>query len=298
MEYRTSEIKAGCFVGISIVLLIAILFVVSGLDLFKSTKIYRAQFKYTSGIEVGSLVRYGGMEVGTIKEVKIAEDNNSYIEFYIEIAEEVPVKEDSKVFITSIGIMGEYYIEISTGSADSKLVPPRSLLNSKDVTPLMMLTDTVDKLTGQLSETIAGINKLLGNENQEQIHDILVNLNGLLENNQHSINSMMENMNSLLVNVNKMGQTFDKLLEENQGSIAGSIRQLETTLEQSQQTVKQFQQTIESVNHMLASQHGNYDAIMENLNRTSRNLDEFTRTIKEHPWSLVRKSVPKEREIK
>ena len=298
MEYRSSEIKAGCFVGISIILLIATLFVVSGLDLFKATKIYRAQFKYTSGIEVGSIVRYGGMEVGTIKEVKIAEKDNSYIEFYIEIDGKVPVKEDSKVFITSIGIMGEYYIEISTGSANSEIVEAGSLLNSKDVTPLMMLTDTVDKLTEQLSETISGVNKLLGTENHAQIHEILVNLNGLLENNQHSINSMMENMNTLLVNVNKMGQTFDTLLEDNQENIAGSIRQLEATLEQSQLTVKEFQGTIISVNHMLASQNGNYESIMEILNRTSRNLDEFTRTIKEQPWSLVRKSVPKEREIK
>lgn len=298
MEYRPSEIKAGCFVGISIILLIAILFVVSGLNLFESTKIYRAQFQYTSGIEVGSIVRYGGMEVGTIKEVKIADSDNSRIEFVIEIDEKIPVKEDSKVFITSIGIMGEYYIEISTGSATSALVPAGSLLSTKDVTPLMMLTETVDKLTEQLSETISGINKLLGNDNQVQIHEILVNLNGLLDDNQHSINSMMENMNSLLANVNKMGQTFDKLLEENQGSIAGSIRQLEATLKQSHLTVKQFQQTIEGVNQMLASQNGNYDAIMENLNRTSRNLDEFTRTIKDQPWSLVRKSVPKERDIK
>ena len=149
MEYRSNEIKAGCFVGISIILLIATLFVVSGLDLFKSTKIYHVRFKYTGGIEVGSIVRYGGMEVGTIKEVRIADDDNSRIDFVIEIAENVPVKEDSKVFITSIGIMGEYYIEISTGSANSKLVPPGSLLNSKDITPLMMLTDTVDELTAQ-----------------------------------------------------------------------------------------------------------------------------------------------------
>ena len=298
MEYRSNEIKAGCFVGISIILLIATLFVVSGLDLFKSTKIYRARFKYTSGIEVGSIVRYGGMEVGTIKEVKIADDDNSCIDFLIEIDENVPVKEDSKVFITSIGIMGEYYIEISTGSVNSKLVPPGSLLNSKDITPLMMLTDTVDELTEQLSETISGINRLLGSENQVQVHKILANLNGLLENNQNTFNSMMENMNSLLAKVNKMGDTFDTLLQENQGSIAGSIRQLESTLQQSQLTIKQFQSTIENVNQMLASQNGNYDEIMKNLNRTSRNLDEFTRTIKEQPWSLVRKSTPKERKIK
>ncbi len=298
MEYRSNEIKAGCFVVVSIILLIAFLIIISGLDLFKSTKIYRARFTYTSGIEVGSLVRFGGMEVGTVKEVKISDEDNSYIEFTIEINGEVPIKEDSKVFITSIGIMGEYYIEISTGSPNSKLMPPGSMLNCKNVTPLMMLTDTVDKLTEKLSETISGINQLLGHDNQRQINEILVSLNNILKENQQSVNSMMTNMEALVANVNKMGKTFDNLLEENQQSIAGSIKQLEKTMEQSQQTIAQLQQTIKNVNNMLASQTGNYDEIMNNLNRTSRNLDEFTRLIKEQPWSLVRKSVPEEREIR
>ena len=48
---------------------------------------------------------------------------------------------------------------------------------------------------------------------------------------------------------------------------------------------------------MIVTQNGNYDEIMDNLRRTSQNLDEFTKTIKEKPWSLIRKSAPKEREI-
>ena len=105
-------------------------------------------------------------------------------------------------------------------------------------------------------------------------------------------------MEGLIASVNKMGKTFDNLLEQNRESIAGSIQHLEKTLEQSQQTILQFQQTIENINHLLVSQNGNYDEIMINLSRTSRNLDEFTRILKEQPWSLVRKSVPDEREVK
>ena len=112
MEYRSNEIKAGCMVIGGVILFIVFLIVISGLDLFKSTHIYFARFKYTSGIEEGSLVRYGGMEVGRVKQAQIAPDNNSLIEFELEVDANVPVKKDSKAIITSIGIMGEYYIEI------------------------------------------------------------------------------------------------------------------------------------------------------------------------------------------
>ena len=298
MEYRSNEIKAGCLVIFGIILFVVFLILISGLDLFKSTKVYYARFKYTSGVEVGSLIRYGGMEVGKVKKIGIAPDDNSLIQFEIEVDANVPIKKDSDVIITSIGIMGEEYIEIATGSPNAELLPPGSLLNCKEVTPLMMLTDTFDELGKNLSQTIDNLNQILGNENQSQIRQVLTNLNRLLEDNQQAIAAMMANSNEVISNLSQMSSRLDTILVENQDSISRSIQQLEATLAQSQELVRNMQQTMKNVNQMITTQDGNYNEIMENLNQTSRNLDEFSRTIKERPWSLIRKSAPKEREVK
>lgn len=297
MEYRSNEVKAGCLVILGIILFIVFLILISGLDLFKSTKVYYARFKYSSGVEVGSLVRYGGMEVGRVKKVGIAPENNSLIEFEIEVDSNVPIKKDAEVLITSIGIMGEDYIEITTGSPHAELLPSGSLLNCKDVTPLMMLTDTFDELGKKLSQTVDHLNQLLGNENQNQVHQVLANLNRLLEDNQQAIATMMTNSNEVISNLSQMSSRLDTLLIENQDSISRSIQQLEATLTQSQELIRNMQQTMKNVDQMITTQDGNYDEIMDNLSRTSRNLDEFTRTIKERPWSLIRKSAPKERDV-
>ncbi|HEX9975343.1 MAG TPA: MlaD family protein [bacterium] len=298
MEYRSNEIKAGCIVVLGIVLFVAFLVLISGLDLFKSTKIYLARFKYTSGIEIGSLVRYGGFEVGRVKQVRIAPDNSSLIEFEVEIDAAVPVKQDSEVLITSIGIMGEYYIEISTGSPGAVLLPPRSLMNCKDATPMMMLTDKFGELSESLSQTINQLNQLLGSQNRNQVQLILTNLNRLLEDNQNSIAAMMENSGQAIANLSHISNRLDTLLLENHDSISRSIQNLEATLMQSQSLIKSMQEAMKNVDNMIVTQDGNYENIMENLNRTSRNLDEFTRSIKERPWSLIRKSAPQEREIR
>ena len=297
MEYKANEVKAGCFVVFSILLLVFFLIIVSGMDLLKKTNTYLTRFKYTSGLEVGSLVRYGGMEVGKVKEMHISPEDNSYIEFLIEVDADVPVKEDSKVFITSIGIMGEYYIEISTGSSSAKRAEPGSLLHCKEVTPLMMLTENVDKLTDQLSETIDGINQLLGQNNQQEFHQILASFNQLLNQNQQSVTTMMENMNLVLADLHSMSSKLDKMVGDNQDGISTSISHLEGTLEESKNAIKEFQSTLTMLNGMLASQNVNYQDIMENLNRTTQNLDEFTRLIKEKPWSLIRKSAPAPRKF-
>ncbi|MDZ7263394.1 MAG: MCE family protein [candidate division KSB1 bacterium] len=295
MEYQSNEIRAGCLVIVGIVLLVIFLILISGLDFLASKKSYYAQFKYTSGVEVGSLVRYGGMEVGRVKKVGIAPDDNTMIRFEIEIDGDVPVKKDSEVFITSIGIMGDEYIEISTGSPNADLMPPGSLLNCKDVTPLMMLTDSFDQLSQKLSLTIDNLNQILGQNNQSQIQQVLVNLNRLLEDNQQAIAGLMANSNDVISHLSQLSGRLDTMLLENQDHISHSIQQLEATLIHSQELIQNMQQTMKNVNQMITAQNGNYSEIIDNLNRTSRNLDEFTRTLKERPWSLIRKSAPKER---
>ncbi len=297
MDYRSNEIKAGCLVIAGIVLLVTFLILISGLDLFKHKHIYYAQFKYTSGVEVGSLVRYGGMEVGRVKKVSIAPNDNTLIQFELEIGADVPVKRNSQAFITSIGIMGEEYIEITTGSLDAPILPPGSLLNCKDVTPLMMLTDSFDQLSEKLSVTIDHLNQILGRENQSQIQQLLVNLNRLLEDNQRAIGALMTNSSNVVANLSHLSSQLDTLLVENRDSISRSIQQLESTLQQTQQLMQTMQQTLANADQMLTMQASNYDQIMDNLQRTSQNLNEFSRAIKERPWSLIRKSAPAEREF-
>lgn len=297
MDYRSYEIKAGCMVILGIILFIIFILLISGMELFKSTKVYYARFKYSYGVEAGSLVRYGGMEVGRIKNVRIAPDNDSLIEFELEVDSGVPIKKDSEVIITSIGIMGEQYIEIATGSPQSALLPPGSLLICKEVTPLMMLTDSVDDLSKNLTQTINNLNQFLGSENQNQVHQVLANLNQLLEDNQQSIKTMMINSNEVIANLGQMSNRLDTLLFENHDSISRTIQNLEATLAQSQQLILNMQETMRNIDQMIVTQDGNYEETMENLRRTSRNLDEFTRTIKERPWSLIRKSAPKERGV-
>jgi len=108
---------------------------------------------------------------------------------------------------------------------------------------------------------------------------------------------MMTRTSEVMANLSHMSNRLDTLLIENQDSFSRSIQHLENTLVQSQELIKSMQETMQDVNKMIVMQNGNYDEIMDNLRRTSRNLDEFTKTIKEKPWSLIRKSAPNEREI-
>lgn len=297
MEYRSQEIKAGIMIVFSFLLFLVFLVVVSGLDFFKSKKEYIARFHYTSGLEVGSIVRYGGMEVGTVKSMRIFDQDNSKIEFIVEVDESVPVKTNSEAIVTSIGIMGEYHINISTGHQDSALLPSGSILKTRDVPSLTQLMEPIGQIAEQVNIALINLQEFLGSDNQQQFQSILENLNTMLETNQETIALMVENLNQAIESMNRTGGKVDRLLAANEASISGSVKNLEATLEQSKILIKNIDKMMLDLDRMVLTKSDNFNQIMENLSRTSNHLEEFSRSIKERPWQLIRKSAPKERKI-
>ena len=55
---------------------------------------------------------------------------------------------------------------------------------------------------------------------------------------------------------------------------------------------------MQNVNETFSQNSDSINEIVTNLDGLTRNLEEFTQTIKERPWNLVRKSAPPERKIK
>ena len=115
----------------TIVLFCALIFLYSST---KSAKIsvptgYKLQAKFdnASGIEAGSDVTISGVKVGTVNDYRL--DPQSYravIEFSVQNDIKLPI--DSSVKITSSGLLGSKYLEISPGSDEEFLINNSEIL--------------------------------------------------------------------------------------------------------------------------------------------------------------------------
>jgi phospholipid/cholesterol/gamma-HCH transport system substrate-binding protein len=109
-----------------IVLFVATLFIVIAYDASKITIMddpyYRikANFERIDGIEAGSVVKLGGVEIGKVASTKL--DQASYravVEMFI--SQNVKLPADSSAEITSSGFLGDKYISITPGADDNML---------------------------------------------------------------------------------------------------------------------------------------------------------------------------------
>jgi len=133
MAYRADEVKVGLVIVVSLLILAGFIISIMGLKLGEPMDTYTTQLKFAGGVEPGTVVRFGGMQVGKVTEVDISPSDDTRIRLAMIVEKGLPVKTDSEVFINTIGFLGDYYLEISTGSPGLPLLPPGGEINGMEI---------------------------------------------------------------------------------------------------------------------------------------------------------------------
>ncbi len=315
MESKTEQTFVGLFVLVCAALLIGTIFAISG-AFGRDTKTYHAYFGFAGWIEPGMSVRYsGGPKVGRVEKVRIDPQNTSRLDITFSVQSGLPVKTDSLVKIMSTTPLGDNHLEIFPGTPQAATAPNESLLPSQtyiDLNSLLaqlndlapqaqrLLVELTDR-TGELKETVARVNALMGASNRANLSATLANTRGLLEENRPQIRATLQNLNGgseklgpLLedfrrtsAETNKALNNVDSLIGENRPDLRQAIAQLRRSLATVTNVTGRLDQTLD-VNAE------NIDELLDNLRQATENLNEFTATIKNRPSSLIRSTNPPE----
>ncbi len=297
MEYKSSEIKAGIFILFSIVAFVGFLVIILGLNNIQEKEIYRVRFNYVGGIEKGSTVRYAGMEVGQIVDIYLPKDDYPGVELKMEVLKDTPIHEDSHAFMTTIGLMGSFYIEITAGSPDSPLLPEGALVKSQNVTGFAQMSNSATKVTEELYILLQHMNEVMSMENRENLGKMLTAMTEISETANHEMQDMLASMRILSENMNKTVNTVNSLLAQNDSTIANSLKGVEALVENSTNTVNQLSTVLQEMEYNISNNQDNYSELMSSMNVLVRNLEEFSQKIKDQPWQMVRKEIPRERQL-
>ena len=141
MKYNLIEITMGF-----LVLLAAVSFLVFGINTNKldSNKemLISAIFEDSSGLKIGSEVKVSGVSVGRIEDLKLLRESFE-AKAIISIDKSINLPEDSSARITSSGLLGNNYIEITPGVSNVTLKESDIIF---DTTGLVSFTDLLGKM--------------------------------------------------------------------------------------------------------------------------------------------------------
>jgi phospholipid/cholesterol/gamma-HCH transport system substrate-binding protein len=165
-KHPAFTIRVGFFVLCGVMLLTAgIFYIGKQKNMFSPVIRVNASFKNISGLEVGNNVRFLGINVGTVDDISIANDSTAMVHMIIKKDLHKFIKKDSRVRISSEGIIGDKIVNIGQGSPGAAQAAEDELLPSAEpVDPDQIMVHL--KETGENATVVS-----------EQLAEILYNIN-------------------------------------------------------------------------------------------------------------------------
>jgi phospholipid/cholesterol/gamma-HCH transport system substrate-binding protein len=208
MDTHTQKFKVrlGLFIiGGLMIFAIAIFFIGKQQNLFNPVFKITTNFFNVSGLQVGNNVRFSGINVGIVDNIKIINDSTVEVDMLIRKDVQKFIKKDSEASIGSDGIIGDRVMVISQGSNESPMAKDGQHISSvmpvefNDIMLSLQATAiSVEIITLELAEIMTNINSGRGTLGR-LIKDssIARNTSQIIQNLKTSSRGLDENMEAL-----------------------------------------------------------------------------------------------------
>lgn len=174
-----------------------------------------------TGLQVDGTVRYRGISVGRIADIKIDSSNIELVRVTIEVARGTPLREDSVASIEVQGITGVAYILLSGGTNSAKPLPetaeePYPVIASKP-SNLEEIFEGAPDLVNRLNALVERVTLLFNDTNQAAVSQTLRNIEqvtGTLAENREALNQMMVSGANAAEQIRRMSAEFEALASD------------------------------------------------------------------------------------
>ncbi len=165
-EKVLSDLRVGIitFVGIFL-LILGIVF--AGGDkglLFRKTTIVKAFLSDVGGLKTGSSVTMGGMTVGRVTGVNFKDSLSNQIEVNMQVRSDARqrIKKDSKPAVRTMGMLGDRYVDISTETENTEILPEGVALIGNPASDFDEALRQANDVMGETEQLLVAVNQQRG----------------------------------------------------------------------------------------------------------------------------------------
>lgn len=269
---------------------------------------YRTYLRYAGGLEPGASVLYGGIKAGKVTAVRPWSTDPTRIEILLEVSKATPLNQKSVAKLGFVSVMNSAALSITTGSIDAKRLPPDSVVASQEAASL-------DEIAGKLATVADSANTLI-TQAQGELNDISGNLNHLLANldtmtgppNQKKIQGILDNVDLMVAEARPridhlteqltvVAAHADDTIQNVNGTVTDLRDPVRKDMAEIQVVLAQASSLLQSMQVLVRANDDKVSDTLENLREASGNLNDFTNTLKQRPWSMVRVKQPQDRQV-
>ena len=296
-SHRTNYIVVGLFVSVMLVAAVLWLVLLTGRTGPRDT--YTLIFENVADVKFGTQVRYEGFPVGEVATITPLPDGaRMKFRVGVSIARGWRIPSDSLARITASSFLAAKTIDITSGRSPDMIAVEGEIatapagdifatmataaaeiseLNRQSIRPLLdtlsdiagtvadgtpRITEDLASITRRLDESLSSVQKILASENIQAIRRVIENVQSTSD----TIAASSGDLANALRHADNLSRNLDELVDDNRSNLDQSIKDVQITLRTMTQTV---------------------DSIVYNLDGAARNMNEFSRMIRQNPGLLL-----------
>jgi phospholipid/cholesterol/gamma-HCH transport system substrate-binding protein len=155
------ELTVGLFVFAGLVILTIFVLYIGDFKNTLSTYRINFTFNFINGVKVGSPVRFAGVDVGEVKTINFifpVKGERPKVQMVSMITNKIDIPKDSSVWVNTLGILGEKYIEIMPGKDFVNVVKDGDTMTGNDPFAMQEFGEMAKSVINKLDATLTGIN--------------------------------------------------------------------------------------------------------------------------------------------
>ena len=303
-------LAVGLFVLVSLAVLMVVLYRITGR--VGQAESYHVYYDNVTGIAEGSLVTYEGYQVGFVEAIRPeqAPGGTRYrVELRIRKGWRIP--EDSRARITASGLLSDTVIDIQEGGSERFLAAGGEIpgapntdmfavmgevagdLGSLIRNSLRPLLDNLDRQVTAIGDEVSGglppimekLNRLVARLDESAAH-----LNRMLDGDAEAkVDRILDNVDVLAANL----ATLSDGLRETKAGLDELVQHTHALVDDNDEEVHR---AVQGLRRSIEVMESSIDAIVYDLEGASRNMNEFSRQIRNNPGLLLNGRAPADRE--
>jgi phospholipid/cholesterol/gamma-HCH transport system substrate-binding protein len=279
MKQRNLELTVGLFVFMGLVTAAVMIVKFGSYEYREKSYPLTATFAYTNGVILGAPIRLAGVEVGKVTDLRFSEDETFGVEVHMDIRYGTVIREDAKVLINALGLMGEKYIEFLPQGTTAPILQPGATVRGITPVALNELLEQSKKAVTQVSNMISG---WADPETQKNVKEVAAHFREMTGSpNKENIAMAVERFKNFSGNANTTFERLDAILAANNESLKVIGPKIVALLDSMEQILKNVEAGEGTIGKLVKD-----DAI-------HKDIKDFVSDIKANPWKLFFKTEEK-----
>lgn len=256
MKRTKQALRLGIFVASALILFVVAIYLIgSKQNLFSSNTDLHASFKDIRGLMQGNLVRFAGINIGTVKDIRIVADSSVVVTLSIRDEYTDFIYKNSLVQIGQEGLMGGKIVLISTGDPTTGKVEKDDYLPVADGLDIQAMIAEATQMLEEAKGTVASLRSIADKMDHGE-GDIarLLNEKSLttgFETATNRLNESLTDINNITGKISSGEGDLGKLIQSDSitSEVSRIMAGLNVTTQRADSLVNELYQTSYSLNH-------------------------------------------------